>query len=486
MGATMASEFLGEHFLLSNDAARRLYFDYARGMPIFDYHCHLPPEQIADNHRFANLTEIWLGDDHYKWRVMRALGVDEVLVTGAADDRAKFRAWAEVVPYTVRNPVYHWTHMELRRPFGIDALLTPANADAIYDRCNELLAGDALRVRGLLEQFDVRAVCTTDDPADDLAAHRRIAADATFSVVVAPAFRPDKAIAAADPAAYNAYLDRLAAAAGIDIAGYDDLLQALEQRHAWFHEQGCRLSDHGLEQIYADSFTAADAAAAFATVRAGTPLDRGELRLLQSALLYELAVMDASRGWTQQYHLGVMRGLNTRLGSVVGPDSGFDTIGDMAQARSLARFLDRLDRGGQLAKTILYNLNPRDNDLMAAMIGTFQDGTVRGKMQFGTAWWFNDQIDGMRAQMAALSNSGVISAFVGMVTDSRSFLSYPRHDYFRRLLCGLFGEDIERGVLPADYPHLGGIVQDICFDNAARYFAVPGVVPTRGAGSNGG
>ncbi len=481
----MAGGFQGEHFLLGSDAARRLYFDYARAMPIFDYHCHLPPEQIADNHRFANLTEIWLGDDHYKWRVMRALGVGEELITGGAGDRAKFRAWAEVVPYTIRNPVYHWTHMELRRPFGIDELLTPANADAVYDRCNELLATDALRVRGLLEDFDVRAICTTDDPADDLAAHRRIAADPALTVVVAPAFRPDKALAAADPDAYNAYLDRLAAAAGIDIAGYDDLLQALQRRHAWFHEQGCRLSDHGMEEICADPFTAASAAAAFAKVRAGTALAAGELRVLQSALLYELAVMDAARGWTQQYHIGVMRNLNTRLGSVLGPDTGFDSIGDTAQARSLARFLDQLDRDGRLAKTILYNLNPSDNDLVAAMIGNFQDGTVRGKMQFGTAWWFNDQIDGMRAQMAALSNSGVISAFVGMVTDSRSFLSYPRHDYFRRLLCDLFGDDIERGVLPADYPHLGGIVRDICFDNAARYFGVPGVVPTHGAGGNG-
>ena len=481
----MASDFLGEHFLLSNDAARRLYFDYARAMPIFDYHCHLPPEQIADNHRFANLTEVWLGGDHYKWRVMRALGVDEELITGGADDRAKFRAWAEVVPFTVRNPVYHWTHMELRRPFGIGELLTPANADAIYDRCNELLASDALRVRGILQDFDVRAICTTDDPADDLAAHRRIAADPALAVIVAPAFRPDKAMAAADPAAYNAYLDRLGAAAGIDIAGYDDLLHALEQRHAWFHEHGCRLSDHGLEEICAAPFTAGEAAAAFAKVRAGTPLAAGELRVLQSALLYELAAMDAARGWAQQFHLGALRGLNTRLGSVVGPDAGFDSIGDMAQARSLARFLDHLDRDGRLAKTILYNLNPSDNDLMAAMIGNFQDGTVRGKMQLGTAWWFNDQIDGMRAQMAALSNSGVISAFVGMVTDSRSFLSYPRHDYFRRLLCDLFGDDIERGVLPADYPHLGRIVQDICFDNAARYFGVPGVVPTRRAASNG-
>ena len=481
----MASDFLGEYFLLSSDAARRLYFDYARAMPIFDYHCHLPPEQIADNHRFANLTEIWLGGDHYKWRVMRALGVNEELITGGAGDRAKFRAWAEVVPFTIRNPVYHWTHMELRRPFGIGELLSPANADAIYDRCNELLGTDALCVRGLLEDFDVRAICTTDDPADDLAAHRRIAADSAFTVIVAPAFRPDKAMAAADPAAYNAYLDRLAAAAGIDIASYDDLLQALEQRHAWFQEQGCRLSDHGLEEIRAAPFTDAEAAAAFAKVRGGTPLAAGELRVLQSALLYELAVMDASRGWAQQFHLGALRGLNTRLGSVVGPDTGFDSIGDVAQARSLARFLDHLDRDGRLAKTILYNLNPSDNDLMAAMIGNFQDGTVRGKMQLGTAWWFNDQIDGMRAQMAALSNSGVISAFVGMVTDSRSFLSYPRHDYFRRLLCDLFGDDIERGVLPADYPHLGGIVQDICFDNAARYFGVPGVVPTRGAASGG-
>ncbi len=479
----MASDFLGEHFLLSNDAARRLYFDYARAMPIFDYHCHLPSEQIADNHRFANLTEVWLGGDHYKWRVMRALGVDEELITGGADHRAKFHAWAEAVPFTIRNPVYHWTHMELRRPFGIEALLTPANADAVYDRCNELLATDALRVRGILADFDVRALCTTDDPADDLAAHRRIAADPAFPVIVAPAFRPDKAMAAADPAAYNAYLDRLGAASGIDIGSYADLLQALEQRHAFFHAHGCRLSDHGLEEIPADPFTPAAGSAAFAKVRAGTALEVAELRVLQSTLLYELATMDAARGWAQQFHLGALRGVNTRMGSALGPDTGFDSIGDQAQARSLARFLDHLDRDGRLAKTILYNLNPSDNDLMASMIGTFQDGTVRGKMQLGAAWWFNDQIDGMRAQMAALSNCGVISVFVGMVTDSRSFLSYPRHDYFRRLLCDLFGDDIERGVLPADYPHLGGVVQDICYDNAARYFGVPGVVPTRGAGS---
>ena len=480
----MVSEFLGESFLLSNPAARRLYFDYAREMPIFDYHCHLPPEQIADNHQFSNLTEIWLGGDHYKWRVMRALGVDEELITGASDDRAKFRAWAEVVPYTVRNPVYHWTHMELRRPFGIDELLTPANADAVYDRCNELLATDELRVRGIMQAFDVRAVCTTDDPGDDLAPHRAIAADPGFPVVVAPAFRPDKAMAAADPAAYNAYLERLGAAAGIEIGSYADLLRALEQRHGYFHEQGCRLSDHGIEEIYADPFTQAAAAAVFAKVRAGTPLERAELRLLQSALLYELAVMDAGRGWTQQYHLGALRGLNTRLGTALGPDTGFDSMGDQSMARPLARFLDHLDRDGSLAKTILYNLNPSDNDLVASMIGNFQDGTVRGKMQFGTAWWFNDQIDGMRSQMAALSNSGVISAFVGMVTDSRSFLSYPRHDYFRRLVCDLFGDDVERGLLPADYPHLGSVIQDICYDNAARYFAVPGVTPTRVAGGN--
>jgi glucuronate isomerase len=464
-------KFMGEDFLLQNETARRLFFDYARQMPIIDYHCHLPVAEIADNRRFENLTRIWLGGDHYKWRAMRTFGIEEPLITGDAGDYEKFAAWARVVPYTIRNPIYHWTHMELRDPFGIkDTLLGPETSRAIYERCTELLQGDDFRARALMEHFRVELVCTTDDPTDSLEYHRRLAEDKGFAVRVLPAFRPDKAQAVEDPQAFNAWAGKLGAAAGMDIPDLDAFLEALRRRHRTFHEQGCRLSDHGLEQPYAEDCTEDEAARIFRELRAGRPPDPGAALKLKSFLTFELAVMDAEAGWTQQFHFGALRNNNTRMFRELGPDTGFDAMGDFEIARPLARLLNRLDSRGRLARTILYVLNPRDNPLIASLIGCFQDGSVRGKMQFGSAWWFNDQKQGMEEQINVLSNMGLLSAFVGMLTDSRSFLSYPRHEYFRRILCNLLGVEVEAGELPNDLAHLGAIVQDISYNNARRYF----------------
>ncbi len=475
----MSKPFIHEDFLLDSAAARRLYHDYAGGLPIFDYHCHLPVREIAENRRFENLSRIWLAGDHYKWRALRALGVPERLVTGQASDREKFDAWAAAVPFTVRNPLYHWTHMELRDPFGIaDRLLGPETAQGIWERCNDLLAGEAFRARGLLEHFRVRVVCTTDDPTDDLAQHRLLAEAwkrHEFSVKVLPAFRPDKAMAVGSPAAFKQWVGRLEEAAGMAIRDYRDFLEALRARHRCFHQLGCRLSDHGIEQPYAEDCTERQAAACFRQLRAGRGLDPGEALRFKSAVLYELAVLDAEAGWTQQFHLGALRNNSGRMLAALGPDTGFDAMGDFELGRPLVAFLDRLDREGKLARTILYALNPRDNELLASIAGSFQDGSVRGKMQLGAAWWFNDQLEGMARQIEALSNIGLLSTFVGMLTDSRSFLSYPRHEYFRRLLCALLGRDVEEGRLPADLPHLGGIVRDICWNNAARYFRIEGL-----------
>jgi len=471
----MDKPFMHEDFLLGSAAARRLYHDYAEGMPIFDYHCHLPVREIAENRRFENLTRIWLAGDHYKWRALRALGVPERLITGEGSDREKFDAWAAAVPFTVRNPLYHWTHMELKDPFGIaDRLLGPDTAQGIWERCNELLATEAFRARGLMEHFRVRVVCTTDDPTDDLV-HHRVLAEAwkrkEFSAQVLPAFRPDKAMAVESPELFNQWVGRLEQAAGMRVLDYPGFLEALRARHRTFHEMGCRLSDHGVEQPYAESYTERDITGAFRTLRAGRGLDPAAALRFKSALLYELAVMDAEAGWTQQFHFGALRNVSGRMHEALGPDTGFDAIGDFDLGRALVRFLDRLDRENKLARTILYDINPRDNEMLASIAGSFQDGSVRGKMQFGSAWWFNDQLDGMARQIEALSTIGLLSTFVGMLTDSRSFLSYPRHDYFRRLLCNMIGADVEAGRLPADLPHLGGIVRDVCWNNAARYFA---------------
>jgi len=470
------SPFLSEDFLLQTEAARRLYHEYAEAMPILDYHCHLPVKEIAGDRRFANLTEIWLNGDHYKWRAMRAAGVDERFITGDATDWEKFVKWAETVPKTLRNPLYHWTHLELKRPFGIsDRLLDPGTARGIWDECNAKLATPAFSARGIMKQMRVVLVCTTDDPTDSLEWHRALAADTSFDVTVLPAWRPDKVLAADDPAQWNLYVDRLGAAADVDIRSFDSLLEALQRRHDYFHANGCRLSDHGLENMPAADYTDRQVRSIFDKVRSGRAPGRDESLVLRSALLYEMAVMDAKRGWVQQFHLGAMRGVNSRMLSRLGPDTGYDAIGDFEQGRPLARFLDRLERNGLLAKTILYNLNPRDNELLAAICGCFQDGSAPGKMQFGAAWWFLDQKDGIERHLDALSSIGLLGTFVGMLTDSRSFLSYARHEYFRRILCNVLGREMTDGLLPDDMSLVGELVKDICYRNAARYFgfAVP-------------
>jgi glucuronate isomerase len=480
----MAEGFLHPDFLLRSPSSRRLFHEYAEGLPIFDYHCHLPAAEIAADRRFENLTRLWLSGDHYKWRALRALGVSEGLITGPASDWDKFAAWAAAVPYTVGNPLYHWTHMELKDPFGIaDRLLGPDTAAGIYERCNALLAGAGFSARGLLAHFRVRVLCTTDDPTDTLQHHRALAEEyrrGALAFQVLPTFRADRAHSLESPGDFNAWVDRLEESSGLTIRGYAAFLEALRRRHRFFHEQGCRLSDHGLERPYAEPYTEGEVRAAFRRVRGGKPLDPAQALKLKSAVLHELAVLDAEAGWTQQLHLGALRNACSRLRDALGNDAGGDAIGDFPIAASLVRFLDRLDRQGRLARTILYVSNPRDNELAASIAGSFQDGTVRGKVQLGPAWWFNDRLDGMSRQLEALSGIGLLSTFVGMLTDSRSYLSYVRHEYFRRLLCELLGGEVEAGRLPADFPLLGGIVQDVCWRNAPRYFGVglPGLTPS--------
>lgn len=465
--------FLSEDFLLETKSACKLYHDYAASMPIFDYHCHLPVEEIAANKKFDNLTAIWLNGDHYKWRAMRANGVDEHYITGSASDQEKFRAWAATVPKTVRNPLYHWTHLELKKPFGFtDVLLDSSNADEIYQRCSEMLQLDDFSTRGILEQMRVKVVCTTDDPLDTLHYHKLIGDDASFTVKILPAYRPDKAMAVEDLHSFNQWLDALGVITGSDIASFAQLLDGLAARHQFFHDMGCRLSDHGIEQPYSEDYTDSEINDIFLKARQNKELAEPEMVKFKSAMLYELALMDGEKGWTQQYHFGAIRNLNSRAFAKLGPDTGYDSIGDFNMAIGLARFLDRLEEQKKLAKTVLYNINPRDNEMIAAMIGNFQDGSVPGKIQFGSGWWYNDQKDGMERQINALSNMGLISRFVGMLTDSRSFLSYPRHEYFRRILCNLFGRDIENGELPADYELVGGIIKDICYQNAVDYFGI--------------
>ena len=472
----MKDAFITENFLLQNEAAVRLYHQYANDLPIIDYHCHLPPQQIADDHRFRNLAEIWLAGDHYKWRLMRANGIPERFITGDAPDWEKFLAWAETVPKTLRNPIYHWTHMELKRPFGIsDRLLGPDTAQGIWDECNAKLAQPAFSARGIMRQMNVVLVCTTDDPIDTLEHHAAIAADKSFPIRVLPAFRPDRAMAVESAVAFNEYVDRLATVAHINITDFAHFLDAIRERHAFFHRMGCRLSDHGIETFYAEDYTNAEVRGIFRKIRDRCELAPSEILKFRSAMLHEFAVMDCERGWTQQFHIGVIRNANTRLFQALGRDIGCDSIGDFPLARPMAKFLDRLDQQGKLAKTIVYNLNPRDNELLATLIGNFQDGSVPGKLQFGSAWWFNDQKDGMERQMEALSNCGLLSRFVGMLTDSRSFLSYTRHEYFRRILCTLLGAEMESGLLPRDLEMVGGMVRDICYNNAASYFGFDGL-----------
>jgi glucuronate isomerase len=462
-------KFLDENFLLQSDTAAALYHDYAKQMPVIDYHCHLPPDQIASDQKFENITKIWLYGDHYKWRAMRTNGVDESYCTGNRSDYEKFEQWAATVPYTLRNPLYHWTHLELQRYFDVHEILNPQSSGKIYNECTAKLQGDDFSVRNLLRRMNVKVVCTTDDPVDDLAHHRKIKED-NFEVRIFPAFRPDKAMNVDDAVSFNEYVKKVEAVSDTSVSSLSDYLAALKKRHDYFASMGCTVSDHGLEQLYAEDYTEAEVSGIFNKVRKGTNLSLEEKLKFRSAMLYEFAVWDWEKKWVQQFHLGALRNNNERMMKQLGPDTGWDSIGDFNQGAPLAKFLSRLDRNNQLAKTILYNLNPADNELMATMAGNFNDGSVAGKVQYGSGWWFLDQKDGMIKQMNALSNMGILSRFLGMLTDSRSFLSFPRHEYFRRILCNLFGSEIENGEMPADIPWTGKIIQDICYNNAKTYF----------------
>lgn len=464
--------FMDDGFLLDSEAARKLYHGYANDKPIFDYHCHVPPLQIAENTRFGNLTQLWLGGDHYKWRAMRTCGIPERFITGDAPDREKFQAWASALPRTLGNPLYHWTHLELKRIFGIDEVLNPESADRIYEACNSQLGKQDFRVRGLMERFDVRGICTTDDPVDSLAHHQTIASDKSFRIKVLPAFRPDKAHALEQPERYKDWIRALELASGIRVTDYPSLLAALRSRHHYFHVKGCRLSDHGLTFIPAETGTEAECNRILKAVLAGQAASKDEILRFRATLLTELGRMDAESGWVMQLHLGAMRSVNSRMFQLLGPDTGFDVIGDWPQAEGLARLMDRLDADDRLPKTILYTLNPRDNELLAAMAGAFQGGSKANKVQFGSGWWFNDQKDGMERQLRALSSLGLLTGFVGMLTDSRSFLSYPRHEYFRRILCNQVGSWMESGEIPADLELAGSMVEGICYGNAADWFGI--------------
>lgn len=459
---------MDEDFLLQTDTAKVLYHEFAKQMPIIDYHCHLPPDEIAQDKIFENLTQIWLYGDHYKWRAMRSNGVDESYCTGNRSDREKFQKWAETVPYTLRNPLYHWTHLELRRYFDEYELLSPANADRIYDEISAKLNSPEYSVRSLLKKMDVRVVCTTDDPLDSLEYHQKIKEEG-IDLKVLPTFRPDKFILI-ENSNYTEFIDRLAALTDIEIDSFDKLVEALRRRADFFASMGGRLADHGLERISAVDFTLEDADKVFKKRLANSTLSFDEIELFKSALLHQLGTIYHALDWTQQFHLGAMRNNNRRAMRTLGPDTGWDSIGDYPQALSLSRFLGKLDEYNQLAKTIIYNLNPADNEIIATMTGNFNDGSVAGKIQFGSGWWFLDQKIGMENQMNALSNMGLISRFVGMLTDSRSFLSFPRHEYFRRILCNLFGNDIENGELPNDIAWTGQIIQNICYNNAKEFF----------------
>ena len=481
-------KFLDENFLLHSKAAQELYHGFAKGMPIIDYHNHLPPEEIAADKNFENITTVWLNGDHYKWRAMRANGVPEEFITGNKSDWEKFQKWAETVPYTLRNPLYHWTHLELQRYFNVNDILNADTAKNIYDETSSILREKEYSVKGLLDKMNVKVVCTTDDPVDNLEYHKKIkndnmpAGQAGWQLKVFPAFRPDKAMNVENVNTFNNYLTLLENASNISISTFNDYIAALRKRHDYFVENGCNVSDHGLEEIYAEDYTQTEIVGIFAKIRSGGDLSLDEKKKFKSAMLVTFAEWDWEKGFVQQYHLGALRNNNSRKLKQLGPDTGWDSIGDFSQARALAKFFDRLDRNNKLAKTVIYNLNPADNELFATMIGNFNDGTSAGKIQWGSAWWFLDQKDGMTKQINTLSNMGLLSRFIGMLTDSRSFLSFPRHEYFRRLLCNLFGEEIENGELPNDLNWTGKIVCDICYNNAKNYFGWKNIDETVSSG----
>ncbi len=461
--------FLDSEFLLQTETARMLYHEHAQKMPIIDYHCHLNPQEIAENHQFADLTEIWLGGDHYKWRAMRANGVVEEYITGNKPSFEKMLKWADTLQHAMRNPLYHWTHLELSRMFGINKVLNPTSAREIYDECTAMLQTPEFRAQAIMERMNVDVVCTTDDPADSLEYHRAIR-NTPLKTRVLPTWRPDKAMAI-ETADYNNYLSRLEAASNVTILSFKDLLSALQKRHDYFATEGCRVSDHGMTTFYASPYTDAEIESIFMKARMNKTLTPEEIDKFRSAFLYEMAVMDAEAGWVQQFHVGPTRNNNARMFKLIGPDTGFDAIDDAPIATPMIRFLSRLEENGSLAKSIFYNLNPKDSAVMMATAYSFNDGSLPGKMQYGSGWWFLDQIHGMEAQMNMLSDLGLLSRFVGMLTDSRSFLSYPRHEYFRRILCAMLGREIENGELPAsELPFIGNMVENISYRNAKQYF----------------
>lgn len=461
--------FPDEHFLLYTPAAVKLFTEYSRDLPVIDYHCHLNPEDIYKDRQFKNITEAWLEGDHYKWRAMRANGISEEYCTGNAPDRDKFLKWAETVPMTLRNPLYHWTHLELQRYFNIEMLLNKETASEVYDRASEMLSRKEYSVRNLLRMMKVEVLCTTDDPADSLEWHHKLRQEG-FEIKVLPTWRADKVMMIENPSEYIHYLKRLAESAAVKINSLEDLLTALRKRQEFFAENGCRLSDHGLEKFYAEDFNLNEVKAIFNQVLSGKQPGEKESMVFKSAMLHYLAEMDHSLGWTQQFHIGALRNNNRKMYEKLGPDKGYDSIADHNMAREMSKFLDRLEYNGKLAKTILYNLNPGDNEMFATMCGNFNDGIIEGKMQFGSGWWFLDQKEGMERQMNALSALGLLSHFVGMLTDSRSFLSYPRHEYFRRILCNLIGTDMERGEIPYDFDLAGDLVKKVSYYNAKNFF----------------
>jgi glucuronate isomerase len=469
-------KFMDENFLLHNKTAEDLYHIYAKRLPLIDYHCHLSPKQIAEDYQFKNITDAWLAGDHYKWRAMRTNAVAEDFCTGNSSDLEKFRKWAETVPYTLRNPLYHWTHLELQRYFGIHEVLSPETAEKIYQSCSDDLQTPAFSVKNLLRKMNVALVCTTDDPVDDLRYHKQLKTDG-FEIPILPAFRPDKAMDINDPEKFGIYLQELESISNLSISSFNDYLRALKTRHDFFALMGCVVSDHGLEMIYAENFSTSEIDNIFDKLRNGKFLDPLEQLKFKSAMLIHFAEWDHEKGWVQQFHLGALRNNNERMVKSLGPDTGWDSIGDFSQARSLARFLSKLNTENKLGKTILYNLNPADNALFATMAGNFNEGNSAGKIQYGAAWWFLDQKDGMIKQLNALSNMGLLSKFVGMLTDSRSFLSFPRHEYFRRILCNLFGTEMEQGELPNDKAWVGEIIQAICYKNARNYFGWEKITP---------
>lgn len=465
-------DFMDKDFLLQTETAQMLYHEHASKMPIIDYHCHLIPQMVADDHKFRSLTEIWLGGDHYKWRAMRSNGVAEKYCTGTdTTDWEKFEKWAETVPYTFRNPLYGWTHLELKTAFGINKVLNPNTAREIYDECTDKLQNDpTYTARGMMRRYNVETVCTTDDPVDTLEWHKKTR-ESGFEIKMIPAWRPDKAMAVENPQNFKTYIEKLSEVSGINISKFQDVIDALQKRHDFFAENGCKLSDHGIEEFYAEDYTDAEIDTIFNKVYGGTELTHDEILKFKSAMMVIFAEMDHASGWAQQFHYGAIRDNNTKMFNLLGPDTGFDSIGQFNTAKSMSKFLNRLATNDKLTKTIIYNLNPADNEVVATMLGNFQDGTCPGKIQWGSGWWFLDQKDGMEKQMNALSLLGLLSRFVGMLTDSRSFLSYPRHEYFRRVLCNLVGRDIENGEIPvSEMDRVKQMIEDISYYNAKNYF----------------